>query len=280
MGLFRKKGETVIAPPEPLVRDNANWRDWSHKGFTQFESGDTPSAILHWVGAVDRCPDPTTKQFNLFRDDIYRAFLRQLEDGTRNGLVIPLHLVAEVDAEIYVKHHGVFEGHLTEKLFYDVKEMISGATGPQEVTTLFVSGVFAIVGQLRYIADMREAVSKCQEGLLLGSHAISLCEDFQKTKFTGRLRPKAAIEFIDALNYTFRRIIGELEKTLGEMDEERLLALREYRRTHVEDRLKHIGAAFHLSINAIGVGHISSKKLDEGLSTEIPAYVEDFLRME
>lgn len=281
MGLFRKKKEEEATPepPRPVPQNQDNWHEWASFARNSLAEGDLPKAIGYWSDSIAHF-DSQPVQYEKFHEEIMEQIIEHMNGEIKKGKVIQAHLLAELDRQVSEKIPEMCGTLFSEDLFYHVKENISSADGPASTARLYVCAAYAVLGYLRFAADMRVSSEKCQEAAKLGRYASEQCLSYVKGKYEGALKPKPAAEFVEAFAVFYDEVQKALDEAISTKSSEELETLVSYRTEHVVDRLDSIGAAMQYSINGTDAGSRKKAKLDAQCSAKITAYIEASMKLE
>ena len=275
MSLFKKKEAAPEAPPETPLPDDAGWRRWSERGFEKLDGGNLAAAVEHWVQAIDRFDDEP-RFFVKFRKQILDKVISGMCTYAKQGRIIPTHLLAELDAEIYLKHRELSSDRFVDDIFYYVKENMSSAEGPEEAVMYFFNAAYAIAGYLRFSTDLRVSAERCDEVLRLADYCLAQCNSYGR-HYRGGLKPKYVAPSLRGVTETFRYLMDKLNEAADSMSEEELASLREYRESHMDDRLDPLSFALQNGINTVGMGKKPRGKAMAALEADIDKYMQMFL---
>ncbi len=276
MSLFRKKDPEPEAAPETPLPDDAGWRRWSERGFEKLDQGNFTAAIANWVQAIDRF-DEEPRKYAKVREQMLGRIIAGMSVYAKQGRIIPTHMLAELDIEVFLKQRDLMDTMFTDDIFYYVKENMSSAEGPDEAVMLFYDAAYAMAGYLRYSTDLRVSAERCDEVLRLGEYCKAQCKAY-KHQYKGGLKPKYAPRALQGALDAFECLRDRLNAAADGMSGEELASLRTYREEHIDDRLDPLASALQNGINSVGMGPRPRGKAMKSMGEDIDAYMKMFLK--
>ena len=257
----RKKEQVAEEEPLPVVRDSDNWRAWEEAGRKLMEDNNSLDAIHYYVQAVDLF-DGNQRDLERFLARVCADIMACAKRITQYNRAVPMHLMAEIDNEIAVKHPDIVpEKTLTDIVMDGCDGAIDIAEGPADVVMLGLTSLCCALGYVRYSCDMREDIIRCARASEICIRGSGISRGMKPVK--GQLHPNQGVLILNTYSELAESIKGMEAVVISDMSDQQLDDLAEYRREHPVDLLDNlINALDGANRTVIGKKNLRKKNLD------------------
>ena len=183
MSLFRKKKEVVVDEPDiGTPSDDANWHVWDNAGRGMLGMNLVADAVYDYCQAIDRF-DGNQRDLERLKSRIAEAVLSLVWELVPSYKTVPVHIIADIDREISVKHPDMDSDPTVTDLIADGCDgLIERCSSAGEVYMVGACALYCSIGYMRYSFDPTEDILRCARA----QEVCSYCAD----KASGKMKVK------------------------------------------------------------------------------------------